>query len=100
MYSVVEPSSHIHQYPFLTRLSSDLIAARLFLRLSRCVSAVCQYYFRQRRSRVVEIQQQYVRASQVVITRGPEIFRAGVRSEEHTSEIQSLTNIVCYIMLD
>src|SRR5262249_61609424 len=31
--------------------------------------------------------------------RGLDFFRAGVRSEEHTSELQSLTNLLCRLLL-
>src|SRR5258706_2914934 len=30
----------------------------------------------------------------------PRRFRAGCRSEEHTSELQSLTNLVCRLLLE
>ncbi len=74
------PYARVQRYraPHFLSQSRQPIPARLFRRLSLCVSPVGQDDFRQRPSGVVEIQQQYVRASQVVITRGPEIFRAGV----------------------
>src|SRR5438094_3132588 len=67
-----------YRVPHFLSQSRQPIPARLLRRLSLCVSPVGHYDFRHGPSGVVEIQQQYVRAPQVVITRGSKIFGAGV----------------------
>src|SRR5258706_7210203 len=46
----------------------------------------------------------YIAAAEVLVTFGPHVanhvFEKAKRSEEHTSELQSLTNIVCRLLLE
>src|SRR5438046_4760182 len=42
----------------------------------------------------------YLRQRRCVIPDNPAVIRIVVRSEEHTSELQSLTNLVCRLLLE
>src|SRR5437016_2992980 len=78
---------HLHSFP--TRRSSDLAAAATEAHLH----AVEADFFRQRNrldpTRQVQIP-----------VRNADLEGGAARSEEHTSELQSLTNLVCRLLLE
>src|SRR5437016_11989703 len=58
------------------------------------VAAVCVYHT------FVETARRAVEGSGIHVAAVSTGFPAGLRSEEHTSELQSLTNLVCRLLLE
>src|SRR5262249_61399532 len=80
-------------HPFPTRRSSDL--RRLRAHPAARLGAVLE-----RRHHVGELVAVDGEAQQLLDAFLVELERAALRSEEHTSELQSLTNLVCRLLLE
>src|SRR5205823_13155795 len=90
------PRRHRHPHSFPTRRSSDLSARILILegapQILGTFPAPLQHVARESLERLgVE-----VRTNSIVTT----VDNRGVRSEEHTSELQSLAYLVCRLLLE
>src|SRR2546427_7325654 len=80
------PVTPAFQAPTIVRMRPNAITA---VAIPRIVSAV------RRRCR-----KRFLKASRRSFTAGPSLEFALVRSEEHTSELQSQSNLVCRLLLE
>src|SRR5205085_9333448 len=99
------PPRHLHSFP--TRRSSDLHAAALpldVLRVRREIDAVVGARGAELERLVRSEDRAVAGAAHVVLGAAADVVAAhgsdaGVRSEEHTSELQSQSNLVCRLLL-
>src|SRR5205085_11927124 len=97
----------LYSHSFPTRRSSDLIRMRIASQLLDLFPAVKNLHpsvggremYRARRTAadVLRVDQHAVLPQQIL--RGQRIAPANLRSEEHTSELQSQSNLVCRLLL-
>src|SRR5262249_56865566 len=91
----------LHSFP--TRRSSDLVAERIVPDLQHAISLTPLYWLAGPVERIMAILCHASSRALILLgvsKRRYELALWGFRSEEHTSELQSLTNLVCRLLLE